>query len=110
MGASIVDAFKVGSYNPAKAVGFTDRGEIAVGKRADLVVVDHKMNVKQVFLKGEISNFKAHSRGHFYFTLKDEEARINAIILIIIGARLATPTIKNTIDNNVGTSFISLLL
>lgn len=51
-GASIVDAFKVASYNPAKAVGLTDRGEIAVGKRADLVVVDIKMNVKKVILGG----------------------------------------------------------
>ena len=52
-GASLVDVFNFASYNPAKCYGMTDRGEIAVGKRADLVVVDHKMNVKQVFLKGE---------------------------------------------------------
>lgn len=53
-GASLVDVFGFASYNPAKAVGFTDRGEIAVGKRADLVFVNHKMNVKKVILKGEI--------------------------------------------------------
>jgi N-acetylglucosamine-6-phosphate deacetylase len=52
-GASLVDVFNFASYNPAKCYGMTDRGEIAVGKRADLVVVDYKMNVKQVFLKGE---------------------------------------------------------
>lgn len=52
-GASLVDVFNFASYNPAQAVGFTDRGEIAVGKRADLIVVDHKMNVKKVLLKGE---------------------------------------------------------
>ena len=51
-GASIVDAFKVASYNPAKVVGLNDRGEIAVGKRADLVIVDIKMNVKNVILNG----------------------------------------------------------
>jgi alpha-D-ribose 1-methylphosphonate 5-triphosphate diphosphatase len=27
--------------NPARAAGFTDRGEIAVGKRADLVAVKY---------------------------------------------------------------------
>ena len=32
------------------------------------------------YLKGEISNFKAHTRGHYYFTLKDEGSRINAIM------------------------------
>ena len=53
-GASIVDAFKVASYNPAKVVGLYDRGEIAKGKRADLVFVDIKMNVKNVILDGEL--------------------------------------------------------
>ncbi len=53
-GASIVDVFRYASYNPAKAVGFYDRGEIAVGKRADLLVVDYKMNIKNVILKGEV--------------------------------------------------------
>ena len=51
-GASLVDAFRVASYNPAKVLGFSDRGEIAAGKRADLVITDHKMNIKEVFLKG----------------------------------------------------------
>ena len=42
--------------------------------------IDNDVNLNEVFLKGEISNFKAHSRGHFYFTLKDETSRINAIM------------------------------
>ena len=42
--------------------------------------IDNDVNLNEVFLKGEISNFKAHSRGHFYFTLKDENSRINAIV------------------------------
>ena len=42
--------------------------------------IDNDPNLDQVFLRGEISNFKAHSRGHFYFTLKDEESRINAVM------------------------------
>ena len=33
-----------------------------------------------ILLKGEISNFKRHSRGHLYFTLKDENASISAIM------------------------------
>ena len=53
-GASIVDVFRYASYNPARAVGFPDRGEIAVGKRADLVIVDHWMKVNKVFFKGEL--------------------------------------------------------
>ena len=53
-GASIVNVFQFASYNPARAVGFYDRGEIAVGKRADLVMVDYNMKVKNVILKGEL--------------------------------------------------------
>ncbi len=53
-GASIVDVFRYASYNPARAVGLYDRGELAVGKRADLVITDHKMNIKTVILEGEI--------------------------------------------------------
>lgn len=42
--------------------------------------IDNDINLQEVYLKGEISNFKAHSRGHFYFTIKDENTRINAIM------------------------------
>ena len=42
--------------------------------------IDNDVNLSEVFLRGEISNFKAHSRGHFYFTLKDDNSRINAIM------------------------------
>ncbi len=37
-------------------------------------------HLTDVRLEGEISNFKHHSRGHFYFTLKDENASISAIM------------------------------
>lgn len=42
--------------------------------------LDNDDNLKEVFIKGEISNFKHHTRGHFYFTIKDEESRISAIM------------------------------
>ncbi len=41
---------------------------------------DIDSNLNEVFLKGEISNFKHHTRGHFYFTLKDEASRIAAVM------------------------------
>ena len=42
--------------------------------------IDNDVNLNEVYIKGEISNFKAHSRGHYYFTLKDEKSRISAIM------------------------------
>lgn len=41
---------------------------------------DNDPHLVNVFLKGEISNFKAHSRGHLYFTIKDDDSRINAVM------------------------------
>ena len=43
-------------------------------------IFDNDMHLNSVYLKGEISNFKAHTRGHYYFTLKDEESRVNAVM------------------------------
>ena len=42
--------------------------------------LDNDKNLQEVYLRGEISNFKAHTRGHYYFTIKDENSRINAIM------------------------------
>lgn len=39
---------------------------------------DHFLN--KIYLKGEISNFKNHTRGHLYFTLKDDTSRISAVM------------------------------
>jgi alpha-D-ribose 1-methylphosphonate 5-triphosphate diphosphatase len=40
-GIGLADAISLVTRNPARAAGFTDRGEIAVGKRADLVAVKY---------------------------------------------------------------------
>lgn len=36
--------------------------------------------LKSVYIKGEISNLKFHGRGHLYFSLKDENSKINAVM------------------------------
>lgn len=35
---------------------------------------------KLIWVKGEISNFKPHTSGHFYFSLKDSKAQISAVM------------------------------
>lgn len=42
--------------------------------------LDSKVECQSIHLRGEISNYKGHTRGHLYFTLKDEESRINAVM------------------------------
>lgn len=41
---------------------------------------DENTFLRKVYLKGEISNFKNHTRGHLYFTLKDDTSRISAVM------------------------------
>ena len=43
-------------------------------------ILNEDLLLRKVYLKVEISNFKAHSRGHYYFTLKDETSRIAAVM------------------------------
>lgn len=43
-------------------------------------LIDKDYFLNKVYIKGEISNFKNHTRGHLYFTLKDDSSRINAVM------------------------------
>ena len=50
----LAGATRLASANPARALGFTDRGEIAVGKRADLALVDDHDRVVATLRGGEV--------------------------------------------------------
>ena len=39
---------------------------------------DADPHLRNVFVKGELSNVKSHPSGHIYFTLKDEKSRIQS--------------------------------
>ena len=52
-GCSVCDAFRFGSYNPARALNLAGYGYIDEGNIANLIVVDDKFNVKKVIFKGE---------------------------------------------------------
>ena len=58
--------------------------------------IDNDLNLQEVYIKGEISNFKRHSRGHFYFTIKDEESRINAIMFASQTSKVAFEPVDGT--------------
>ncbi len=51
-------------------------------------LLDSDVFLNRIFIKGEISNFKNHTRGHLYFTLKDEESRISAVMFQSSAAKL----------------------
>lgn len=45
------------------------------------VLFDNTITLKNIYLKGEISNYKGRNKsGHIYFTLKDDKCSINAVL------------------------------
>ena len=43
-------------------------------------IIDSDIILNNVSIKGEISNFKLHSSGHMYFSLKDDLSKINCVM------------------------------
>ncbi len=51
-------------------------------------LLDDDVTLKQIFVTGEISNYKAHYSGHHYMTIKDESASIKAVMFAGQATRL----------------------
>ena len=43
-------------------------------------LIDGDIRMNALFIRGEISNFKRHTSGHLYLTLKDENSRLSAVM------------------------------
>ena len=56
LGVSIPNGVKMASLNPAKAINMDEKiGSIEVGKKADLVLFDEEINIKEVYIEGKIA-------------------------------------------------------
>ena len=51
-GCDPVDAIRAATTTPADAVGLADRGRIAIGTRADLVLFDDELHVERTIIEG----------------------------------------------------------
>jgi len=56
----------------------TERRPLTVTELTESVRKAIEARFASVWVEGEISNFKAHSSGHWYFTIKDEGAQLRA--------------------------------
>ncbi len=56
----------------------TERRPLTVSELTNTVRTALEARFASVWVEGEISNFKAHSSGHWYFTMKDEAAQLRA--------------------------------
>src|SRR5690606_25970054 len=55
LGISVVEASRIASLNPAKVIGLDQQyGSIAVGKRADLLLLDGEFAIQSVIIGGEV--------------------------------------------------------
>ena len=59
-----------------------------VSELTQVIRLDLESSFPRVWVEGEISNFKLHSSGHRYFTLKDKDASLQSVIWRSDGARL----------------------
>jgi exodeoxyribonuclease VII large subunit len=61
---------------------------LTVGELARLIQGALEGGISAVWVVGEISNFRAAPSGHFYFTLKDDEAQLAAVLFRSAAARM----------------------
>lgn len=43
-------------------------------------ILDNDFILNNLSVKGEISNLKYHSSGHIYFSLKDDNGKVNCVM------------------------------
>ena len=56
----------------------TERKPLTVSQLTNSIRISLESRFAAVWVEGEISNFKDHSSGHWYFTLKDQNAQLRA--------------------------------
>jgi exodeoxyribonuclease VII large subunit len=56
----------------------TERRPLSVSELTNAIRGALETRFASVWVEGEISNFKVHSSGHWYFTIKDESAQLRA--------------------------------
>ena len=66
--SSLRERDNIGTFSVSELNGYIKR------------IIESNRTLASVTVKGEISNFTAHRSGHFYFSLKDSEGQIKAVM------------------------------
>lgn len=66
----------------------TERKPLTVSQLTNSIRISLESRFPSVWVEGEISNFKDHSSGHWYFTLKDSNAQLRAKCFRSTNARI----------------------
>ena len=54
LGISLIEAIDMATKNVANHLGLTNKGGIAIGKDADLTIIDENLNVYMTIVNGKI--------------------------------------------------------
>jgi exodeoxyribonuclease VII large subunit len=84
-----LDLFDTGS--PGSAEGALSVREVT--RKARLLV---EAGFRRVWVRGEVSGFKAYKSGHWYFTLRDAQAQVRCVMWRSDNARLPGPPEEGT--------------
>lgn len=79
------------AYNTAARLAERFPGALTVTQLNEFMkrMIDATPQLTDLYVKGEISNFKNHyATGHWYFTLKDEESQLAAVMFRSSAARM----------------------
>lgn len=76
--------------NSADTSGTDNRAVLTVAQLNAYIkqIIDGNSILADVYIKGEISNFTNHRTGHFYFTLKDPDSLIRAVMFKSAASKL----------------------
>lgn len=74
--------YKINPYSPLRTLGVSAGAPdaISVSELTHNIRALLEENFSSLWVEGEISNFKLHSSGHMYFSLKDESAQIGCVM------------------------------
>jgi len=77
--ASVISASETNSPATSRAKQ-AEPTVLTIGQLNKMIRRQLETEFSVIWLKGEISNFKAHPSGHFYFSLKDKDAQVSAVM------------------------------
>jgi len=75
-----VSDFSQGFREPSKKGLGTIESPLSIGELTDQIKSSLERGFSEIVVTGEVSNFKPHPSGHFYFSLKDDKAALSAVM------------------------------
>ena len=90
------DLFGGGTGQPPRQSARPERPAYSVSELTSELRQVTERAIGQVWVKGEVLGLKVYERGHWYFTLKDEQAQVRCVMWQTYAQRVRTPPVEGT--------------